>query len=72
MPRYFVKSNQIQCNTITIIGEDVRHIRNVLRKQIDDIIEICDQDNNNSYIYLHLANTNYMCFHLICYLSYIF
>lgn len=50
MPRYFVKSNQIQCNTITIIGEDVRHIRNVLRKQIDDIIEICDQDNNKSYI----------------------
>ena len=50
MPRYFVKTNQIQDNTITILGKDVKHLKNVLRKQIGDKIEICNQDNNKTYI----------------------
>lgn len=49
MPRFFIKENQIQNNKITIIGEDVNHIKNVIRKQIGDIIEICNQDNEQSY-----------------------
>lgn len=49
MPRFFIKENQIQNNQITIIGEDVNHIKNVIRKQIGDIIEICNQDNEQSY-----------------------
>ena len=49
MPRFFIKENQIQNNKITIIGEDVNHIKNVIRKQIGDIIEICNQDNEKSY-----------------------
>ena len=49
MPRFFIKENQIQNNQITIIGEDVNHIKNVIRKQIGDIIEICNQDNEKSY-----------------------
>ena len=40
MPRFFVKSEQIAQETIYIIGEDVKHIKNVLRKQIGDSIEI--------------------------------
>ena len=42
MPRFFVKTEQIEENKIQIIGEDVKHIKNVLRKQIGDIIEICN------------------------------
>lgn len=49
MPRFFVKSSQIQENEIKIIGEDVKHIRNVLRKRIGDNIEICNQENQKSY-----------------------
>lgn len=49
MPRFFVKTEQIKENEIIIIGEDVKHIKNVLRKQIGDIIEICNQETGNTY-----------------------
>jgi len=50
MPRFFVKNEQIKGTTIEILGEDVKHIKNALRKQIGDNIEICDQDTEKSYI----------------------
>ena len=34
MPRFFVKNNQINNNKITIIDEDVKHIKNVLSRPI--------------------------------------
>ena len=40
---------EINNNKITIIDEDVKHIKNVLRKQIGDKIEVCNQDTGNSY-----------------------
>lgn len=49
MPRFFVRTNQISNDNIDIIGEDVKHIKNVLRKQIGDKIEVCNQDTGNSY-----------------------
>ena len=49
MPRFFVKTNQISNDNIDIIGEDVKHIKNVLRKQIGDKIEVCNQDTGDSY-----------------------
>lgn len=49
MPRFFVKTEQIRENEITIIGEDVKHIKNVLRKQIGDNIEICNQETGITY-----------------------
>ena len=50
MPRFFVKKEQVKKTTIEILGEDVKHIKNALRKQIGDNIEICDQDTEKSYI----------------------
>ena len=50
MPRFFVKNEQIRGTTIEILGEDVKHIKNVLRKQIGDNLEICDQDTRKSYM----------------------
>ena len=50
MPRFFVRNEQIKGTTIEILGEDVKHIGNVLRKQIGDNVEICDQDTEKSYI----------------------
>ena len=49
MPRFFVKTNQINNDNIDIIGEDVKHIKNVLRKQIGDKVEVCNQDTGDSY-----------------------
>ena len=49
MPRFFVKSEQITDKEITIIGEDVKHIKNVLRKQTGDCIEICNQETGKTY-----------------------
>ena len=49
MPRFFVKTEQIQNETITILGEDVKHIKNVLRKDKGDKIEICNQENGKTY-----------------------
>lgn len=49
MPRFFVKSNQIKQDNIEILGEDIKHIKNVLRKNIGDKIEICDSENGKSY-----------------------
>ena len=49
MPRFFVKNEQIDSEIINIIGEDVKHIKNVLRKEKGDIIEICDTDKSILY-----------------------
>ena len=49
MPRFFVKNEQINENEIIILGEDVKHIKNVLRKQIGDYLEICNHDTGNAY-----------------------
>lgn len=49
MPRFFVKTEQIKEKQIEIIGEDVKHIRNVLRKQPGEKIEICNQEDGKAY-----------------------
>ncbi|MCI8655595.1 MAG: 16S rRNA (uracil(1498)-N(3))-methyltransferase [Clostridia bacterium] len=51
MPKFFVKQKQINNNnnTIEIKEEDIRHIKNVLRKELDDEIEICNQENGKNY-----------------------
>lgn len=42
MPRFFVDSDQIKDKQIEIIGQDVKHIKNVLRLLPDSNITICD------------------------------
>ena len=49
MPKFFVKSNQINDNKVIIIGEDVNHIKNVLRLNIDDNIQVCNLDTKVNY-----------------------
>ena len=50
MPKFFVNKSQVKNNTIEIIGEDINHIKNVLRKNVDDIIEVCNQDDGQNYL----------------------
>ena len=49
MPKFFVNKEQINENTITIIGEDVKHIKNVLRLKIDDNIQVCNSETSKNY-----------------------
>lgn len=41
MPKFFVNKKQVKNETINIIGGDVNHIKNVLRKKEKEKIEIC-------------------------------
>ena len=49
MPKFFVNSEQINNNEIKIIGNDVNHIKNLLRLSINDKIKICDKDGHVNY-----------------------
>lgn len=49
MPKFFVRNNQIKDNKVIITGEDVNHIKNVLRLNIDDNIQICNVDTAINY-----------------------
>ena len=50
MRKFFVSSNQINNNIIKILGEDVNHIRNVLRLEEKEQILICDKSSSENYI----------------------
>lgn len=50
MPKFFVDTNRINNNNITIIGTDVNHIKNVLRLKEKETLEICNQDTQENYL----------------------
>ena len=50
MPKFFVKQEQIQKNKIIIQGQDVKHIKKVLRAKIGDKIEICNSTSSENYL----------------------
>ena len=41
MPKFFVKEEQIKENQIIILGQDVNHIKKVLRAKTGDELQIC-------------------------------
>lgn len=49
MPKFFIATDQIKDNKITIQNEDVNHIKNVLRAKIGDNIKICDYQTSKDY-----------------------
>lgn len=50
MPKFFVNHENIQDEKILITGEDVKHIRNVLRKNISDTLEICSEKTGENFL----------------------
>jgi len=63
MSKFFVNQFQINNNRITIIGEDVNHIVNVLRLKENDKIEICNSDTSENYNtkIISINNENVIC-----------
>ena len=49
MYKFFVNEEQIKENKIRIIGEDVNHIKNVLRLEVGEIICICSKETSKSF-----------------------
>jgi len=47
--KFFVKTNQIEEKKIIILNDDVNHIKNVLRLNILDNIEVCNKDTGDNY-----------------------
>jgi len=47
MRKFFVKNENISKNIAKIVGEDVKHMKNVLRLLQNDIIIVCDEDGKN-------------------------
>lgn len=50
MPKFFVTNQDIKNKQIMIIGNDVNHIKNVLRKKQGDFITICNKDISKDYL----------------------
>ena len=53
MHNFFVEKNQIHQDNIEIIGDDIKHIKNVLRFQIGDKIQVNEINSQ--------AKTKYLC-----------
>ena len=49
MPKFFVSQAQIQDDSIKIIGQDVNHIKNVLRLNFEDRIQVCIKEKELTY-----------------------
>ena len=50
MPKFFVKDEQINENKIIIQGQDVNHIKKVLRAKIGDELQICNSENGDNFL----------------------
>ena len=49
MYKFFVNEEQINDNKVEVIGEDINHIKNVLRLQIGESLCICSRQTAQSY-----------------------
>jgi 16S rRNA (uracil1498-N3)-methyltransferase len=64
--KFFVNENQIVENKVKITGEDVNHIKNVLRLQIGEEIQICNIDTAKTYITkIFSIDANSICVNII-------
>lgn len=50
MRKFFVNNKNIFEDKIEILGDDVNHIKNVLRLKIGDKIQVCNQDTSENYV----------------------
>lgn len=50
MPKFFVEQEQIQENKIIIKGQDVKHIKKVLREKVGNELQICNSQNGDNFL----------------------
>lgn len=49
MSKFFITDNQIHNDNIILIGEDVKHIKNVLRMKENEEITLCNLETSENY-----------------------
>lgn len=49
MPKFFVNQTQLKNKKIFIEGQDVKHIKNVLRMKVGEHIDVCNVDVTQNY-----------------------
>ena len=50
MPKFFVTQEQVKEDKIKIIGNDINHIKNVLREKVGNQLTICNTTNEQNYL----------------------
>lgn len=50
MPKFFVRQYQVDEGKIVINGQDVKHIRNVLRAKVGEELEICNSETGENFL----------------------
>lgn len=50
MPKFFITEEQVNDEKIKIIGQDVKHIKNVLRKKVGNELMICNTSTKKDYL----------------------
>lgn len=50
MPKFFVTQEQVKEDKIKIIGNDIKHIKNVLREKVGNELTICNTTNGQDYL----------------------
>lgn len=63
MYKFFVNDEQIVENRINVIGEDVNHIKNVLRLEVKEKICVCSKETSISFLckIIELKNDSVVC-----------
>ena len=61
MPRFFVQSEQIRGDRITLFGDDARHIAYSLRMAVGETVVICDARSNEYTCTLTEFGDGYVC-----------
>ena len=56
MQRYFIKSDQLVKDQVTIVGDDVHHIRDVMRASVGDHIILCACDKKSYLVEITYLN----------------
>lgn len=50
MPKFFINQEQVNEDKINIVGQDVKHIKNVLREKIGNELTVCNISNQKDYL----------------------
>ncbi|WP_202711162.1 16S rRNA (uracil(1498)-N(3))-methyltransferase [Sporosalibacterium faouarense] len=58
MHRFFIDSDNVHESQVVITGDDVKHIKNVLRLNVGDKIMVCDGESNDYLIEIENIESN--------------
>ncbi|MBB5264526.1 16S rRNA (uracil1498-N3)-methyltransferase [Catenibacillus scindens] len=64
MPRFFVKPDQVDDTSIVITGNDVNHIKNVLRMRCGEEVSVSDGQGKDYFCTIESLDKDQVCLHI--------